>query len=78
MKPRKSRQLAALSLDLRIPAPPREKARDVLNDLVTLCLSHDPRELAAPVENIKGTRETLAILTRWFERYAAALPPGIQ
>jgi hypothetical protein len=77
-KPLQWRHIPSAAPSLDTPAPPRDKARDVLNDLATFCLAHDPRELAAPVEDIKGTREKLEMLTRWFARYAASLPPGVQ
>lgn len=57
---------------------PRAHARDALHQLVVFCLAHDPRTLAAPVENIAATRDKIAMLQRWFARYEKALPPEVQ
>jgi hypothetical protein len=74
----KAPQYAAPSLNLRTPAPPRDKARDALNKLVTFCLSHDPRKLAAPVTRVADTHDAIALLRRWFDAYESALPPRVQ
>ena len=56
----------------------REAARRTLGDLVHFCIANDPETLAREVTNVERTRRTLTLLTRWFERYAAALPPRVQ